>query len=202
MFNYVLELPIEPKDAKRRGIRSDIGKLLIRFEKNKYEKELILLSFGKLILASKKEGSVIHAQPINSFPDLKDYKEALDRSAINYWLGSNSTEQKKKKSTRLTAECDSAEKCLDVLKTFNAEAIVFFNSKAGDKDIDLEKRLAKAPYFKNYEFPYLEEIDRYDLFIFFAEDHMSLEILGKEYFLINCFIESLKLESRFSNFHI
>lgn len=86
VLDYVLELPIQAKDAKRRGLSKDIAKLLVMAETEKIARESFLLGLGELIYVSRRKDEVIHAVPISSFVPVEDYKNLLIEKHIEIRL--------------------------------------------------------------------------------------------------------------------
>jgi hypothetical protein len=195
-MNYIIELPIEPNDAKRRKIRADLAKLLIKGNENADNKESEFFKFAELIYSFCSQNQVVHANPINSFSHVDEYKVLIENSHIpSYWFDSAFMQGHKKRPTLLTAECHTVENIYNLFKIIRSEAMVFFLAKDSEKDMVLEEKLFKGRP-RHYENPYLEEIDRYKYFIFFAESHMSLEILGFEEFILTCLMKALEMEGR------
>lgn len=182
MFRYTLEVPIDPKDAKRRGLRKDISKLVVQVDDRGAERESTLLKLGESIFAIRRNDEVIHAVPISSFPPVETYEKFLKEKKIPYWYDNEFKD--KEKPEALLVECDSEEKCSDVLRYIDSEAILFYSIKAMDKGS--ESKLMKASSDGYSEKLYLKELEKYGFFVFFAKSHMSLEVLGFEGPVLNC----------------
>lgn len=195
MLNYILELPINFKDAKRRRLRKDISKLIVK-EEGQDDKDTKFVKLGKLIHAFKKTNEIFYAMPISSFSQLGKCKDLLTEKGITCWLDVEFTEQRSKKPKTLIIKCDTEEKYFHLFKIIDAEAIVFYSAKSNDRDTMLDIKLMSASSYGYNEKSYLEQIDKYNFFIFFSESHMSLEVLGFEEPILTCFIKALELEGR------
>ena len=196
VLDYVLELPTQAKDAKRRGLSKDIAKLLVMTEAEKIERESFLLGLGELIYVSRRKDEVIHAVPLSSFVPVEDYKNLLIEKHIECYLDTE-LDDIKKKPKAIMIECDTKEKCFFVLNNIDAEAILFYSvTKNKGANKESEKRLMEASVFGYDEKIFLKELGGYGFFTFFAESHMSLEILGMESSIIACFMKFLELEGR------
>ena len=195
MLTYNFELPIEPKDAKRRSLRNDLAKLLIGIDKRTGNKEDIYANFAKLIYSFCESNQIILMQPIRSFTSLKDYKMALDKYNVVYRFDSDYAQAKTKSPKVLTIECSQEKEVAELLKIIQAEAIVLFPAQSGGTNPSLEKKVLKS-YSPYYENAYMEEIEEYGVFIFFAESHMTLELLGLQSVVLKCLLKSLRYEGR------
>jgi hypothetical protein len=194
MFDYVLELPIQLKDAKSRGLRRDIAKLLVMAKTEKAERESSFLGLAQLIYGSRNNDEVIHALPISGFASVEDYKKLLIEEGVECHLDAE-LDDRKKKPRALLIECDTEKKCFFILKNINAEAILFYSTKRNDIIKESEKRLVEASVSGYIEKTFLKESEEYGFFIFFAESHMSLEILGTKPSVVACFAKFLELEN-------
>jgi hypothetical protein len=183
MLRYVVQIPIDQKNAKRRGLDPTLSELLIHSMVVKQINDSafydILSKFSELIWAFCGSATC-YSQPIYSFKRLKKYAEELENSHIKYWFDYKSTDKPRGEPLLLTAQCESINNIFHLMQMFKAEAIVFFSST--DSSIvnqDIRRRLLRAPkYGRQYEQPYLQEIATYGFFIFYASSHLSLEILS------------------------
>jgi len=145
----------------------------------------VLVGFSKLIwtFCNKR----VFSQPINSFIDLGKCAMLLERAKIDYIIHG----RKRSNPWLLTAKPNSVIKITKLFKIFDAEAIVFF--PAGEKRMVPLQLLVKlrqsSKYGGQYERPYLETVNGIRFFIFFAKSHMSLEIMGTNNSIIECFLK-------------
>jgi hypothetical protein len=195
MLNYKLELPIEPKDAKRRSLKNDLAKLLIGIDKTTGNKEDIYAKFAELIYSFCEPNQIVLMQPIRSFSSLKDYKMALDKYNVVYRFDSEYVQAKTTNPKVLTIECSQGKEVAEMFKVIQAEAIVFFPAQSGETNLSLEKKVSRSSSLY-YENAYMEEIEKYGVFTFFAESHMTLELLGLQSAILKCLVKSLKFEGR------
>lgn len=193
MFDYILEVPVQQKYAKKKGIDKEVSRIVIGIEKEYRAQIPFILS--SLIYALQKDNTTIHAQTIGCFMTYKEFEDVL----ITNKIASISSSKLKKRSDSpdsLIMECDSAEKCLKIFKNITSEAIVFYSSLAGNSNDDLADRI-KRTYSHDYESAYLLELSKYELFIFYAESHESLEIFGAKNNIISTFNKALQIESTY-----
>ncbi len=194
MINYLLEIPISLKEAKRRKFKVEISKLLVSWD-DETEKKKTFLKFAELIFSICPQGNVVHAQPINSFTPITEYAVQLEQKQIKYWFDSLFRQGNKKKPFLITTQCETVSNLMEVFSIFQSEGIVFFPSEASEDDERLEKHLLKFSA-GNYEIPYLDEINSYSFFVFFAESHMSLEILGSRDAVLNCLLKIIEVDEQ------
>ncbi len=159
-----VELPINEKDAKRRGIDSRLSRLLI----SQLDKEITFLEVENMLNAWKPEGKSIVVKAIN------EIKSLVDKSL--YLEGLKNPDQ------IVVLKDDGLAK---ILSEWEAEAhAVFFAYDSDIKTIvtEMAETEPKPRAFSRpgYELPFLRLAHRIDTIIFLESSRMSLEVFGEK----------------------
>lgn len=192
---YIVELPIARKDAQRRGLPRQIGKLLAAFETggNKQAAESALDFFAELLASLLGATRQLYAQPIGSYRHLDWYRPRLDDGGFRYWFDAQYEAGKRRKPTLLTVECGTAQATRSAFRLFSSEAIVFFEGEPLSFRRTLEPILLAGRSRANYEADYLRAVNEHAFFAFFEDTKLSLELLGIRTEVLRAFSLALKL---------
>lgn len=165
--NISVEIPINSKDASRRGLDLSLCKLVISF--SGIEKQNFL-ELARLI-------NIFH--PFNTHIFITSVSEFVSLDSVLQNIPEKTTKLLNLNAVKIETTAGLSE----LLSLWQAEALVIFfaNEKLAHKIISdlpsLEPRwwtLSKT----NYEIPFLKQLTLSDPFLFFSPSHMSLEILG------------------------
>ncbi|MBI3595607.1 MAG: hypothetical protein HY203_00455 [Nitrospirae bacterium] len=193
--NYILEIPITSKDARRRRLPQEISKLITSFEgQNKQEQDKAMRFFSKVLAVLQNSHQKFHAQPVGSYLHLDKYVNELKENHISYWFDKKYQETKKRKPILLTVQCDTEDKIRTVFRMFRSDAVVFFLAAEYLPGGQLEATLLKRRFGTGYDEYYLKEIDSYPLFVLFENTHLSLEFLGRRDQIMRAFTTALDVE--------
>lgn len=165
--NIYTEIPIDPKDASRRGFDLSLCKLVISFSETEKQG---FLELARLIHLFRPSDAHIFITSISEFVPLN---KALQRIPEKSLISLNSN----------TIKVETIDGIRELLSSWEAEAlVVFFTTEVIAREVvsnltELEPRwwmLSKT----NYEIPFLKQLMLCDPFLFFSQSRMSLEILG------------------------
>jgi hypothetical protein len=192
-IRYLFETPIEHKDAKRRSLDPNLSKLLIFGDERDPEKTLVF--FSNFIFQMRRDGSHILARPIVSFQSIRKFSNGINHPDIRIYF-KDPKNLNNPIGYGIVFECLTSSGLLYLFKEVKAEGLVFNISVENKIENELEAALAQSIQNHQYERLFLTKIDDYGFFIFFSEDHFSLEILGKREPLTNGLLSCLDLEKR------
>jgi hypothetical protein len=170
-FDISLEMPICKEDASRRKFAPDICKLIVRFnETSQLSKDLQLQALAELLFSWRNPGEILAAQPINLFKSLNYTGDLLSKEGIEHEMLSNFS---------VSIICRKSGEPTFVMRCIEAEAVVFFFVSEFAQIRKIENRIMKiAPTDNQYERPYLADLSDCDGFVFYADSHLSFEVLG------------------------
>lgn len=167
--NIYAEVPINPKDASRRGIDPSVCKLIVKF--NETEKQGFI-ALAEIIYKSCPADNHIFMTSVSEFVPLdKAVKNISEKSPK--LLGTN------------IVEVDNIDEISGLLASWKAEALVVFFASESVANGIVSNLTSLEPHWwmlskTNYELPFLKQLASCDPFIFFSQSHMSLEILGSQ----------------------
>ena len=164
----ILEIPIDGKDAKRRGINESLCRLLLHLD----ERMDHYHSFAaKLIYLNKPVNKEICIVPYGIFKEFRELNiqkgDYSYNSQLNYCVVRDN------------------ELLVPILKGWEAEELIFFYSSEKLCTDLLDKIKSSEPkFFKlskgGYELPFLKQIDVCELFLFYSISRSSFEIIGNK----------------------
>ncbi len=144
-----------------------------------------LRAFADAIIALRRGKEDILLQPIRSFRPLTVCNDLLQKAGIPY------------ETTPITtiARPRAVGDVYEIIKSIKAEAIMCCCASPESDHKDLLES-PKADKAANYERPYLSLVDKYGVFVFLADGHPSLELIGTKRAIANSFLKMLNLEQK------
>lgn len=177
--SLILEVPINRKDAKRRGIDESLCRLLLYLDEGIDDYHLFA---AKLIELNKPTNDEICIVPYGAFKELSELniqeEDYSYDSQLHYCIVRN------------------IESLSTILKEWEAEGLVFFycNEKICadliDKIRSSEPKILELSK-SGYEIPFLKQVDICELFLFYSMSRSAFELIGNKISIMN-FFEKIK----------
>jgi len=177
-LGITIEVPISMTEAHKRQLPETIGKLIVYpIEKTKDMYAQNVTELARWLSQSIKPAESLYASPIIPFLSGKKMTSFLASSVIEL-------EPVQLDVQTYLIRCSTVEAIAHILAHFSSETIVFLIDSDGK--CAHETLVAVDKYqgsYRGHEVPFMSRLYIHGGFFFFAETHLSIEVLGTEAFL-------------------
>lgn len=170
-MRMTVEVPVTPKDARRRNLPNEIAKLILDASPEcDHGRAVGMLS--SMIGSWCRQDETLYAAPINlleTVAALQSRVQGVAHASGMRWLDQESS----------VVAFDGATALSEFLQACDSEAVVIVIGAAEQKVVEtMAQAFSERCKHNQYELPYLNRVEVHQGFVFYAASHRSVEILG------------------------